>query len=75
MIAKKTMYKTYQSLTFLLWQFVEEVFLTFVAIVFVIYVVTISITDIISSHVITEISAILFRYLPFSQIRVLEFQL
>ena len=34
---------------------------TFVAKVFVIFVDTISITDMISSHVITEVSAILFK--------------
>ena len=50
------------------------VLITFVAIVFVIFVDTISITVIISSHSITEVSGILFNYLPFSQIHVLGFQ-
>ena len=48
---------------------------TFVAIIFVIFVDTISITVIISSHMITEVSSILFKDLLFSQIHVLEFQL
>ena len=48
------------------------VLITFVAIVFVIFVDTISITVIISSHSITEVSGILFNY--FSQIHVLGFQ-
>ena len=58
-------------LFFLLWQ----LFATFIAIVFVIYTDSISITDLISSQVITEVSEILFKYLSFSQIHVLGFQL
>ena len=75
MIGNKTEYQIQQSLTSLLWQFVEEVCLTFVAIVFAIFVDTISKTDIISSHVITEVSAILFKYLLFSKTHELGFQL
>ena len=74
MIANKTVCKIQQSifyLTFLICQFIN----TFVALVFAIFVDTISITDIGSSHAITEVSAILFRYLLFSQIHALGFQL
>ena len=70
MIANKTMYKIWQSisyLTFLLWQFVN----TFVGIAFVHFVDTMSIADIISSDAITEVSTILFKYLSFSQTRQL----
>ena len=73
MIAK-TVCKIKQSilhLTFLSSDFID----TFVAIVFVIFVYKISITDIISSHMITEVSAILLKYLSFSLMHVLGFQL
>ena len=63
------------SYLFLLWQFTEAVLVTFVDMVFVIFVDRISITYIISSHSITEVSPILFKYLLFSQIHVLGFQL
>ena len=56
---------------FLLWQFID----TFADVVFVIFVDTISITDIGSSHLTIEVSAILFKYLLFSQMDVLGFQL
>ena len=46
---------------------IEAVLVTFVAIVFATFVDTISITYIISSHAITEVSTILFRYSPFTQ--------
>ena len=51
------------------------IFVTFVGVVFVIFVDAISITDtdIILSHTITKVSAILFKYLLFSQIHVLGF--
>ena len=78
MITNETVCKIQQSvlyLNFLLWQFTEEVFASFVAIVFVIFVDTISIADIISSHVITKVSVILFKYLLFSQMHALGFQL
>ena len=60
---------------FSLRQFIEAVVVTFVFILFVIFVDTISITVIFSSHLITEVSAILFKYLLLSQIHVLGFQL
>ena len=41
MIVNKTECKIEQSLTFLLWQFIEAVIVTFVAVVFVIFVDTI----------------------------------
>ena len=74
MITNKTVCKIYQSilyLTFLLLQFIDA----FLAIVSVIFVDTISITDILSSHAITEVSVILFKYLLFAQIHVLGSQL
>ena len=57
--------------TFLLWQFID----TCAAIVFVIFVDAISIADAISSHSSTEVSAILLKYMLFSQIHVVGFQL
>ena len=75
MITNETVCKIYQSLTFLLWQLITVVLVTFVAIVFVVFVVTLSITIIISSHSVTEVSSILFKYSLFSQKLVLRFQL
>ena len=83
MITNKTVCKIQQSLTFLQQQFIDAVVVTFVAMVlifvvtiaFVFYVDTISITITISSHLVTEVSATLFKYLLFSQIYVLGFQL
>ena len=65
MINKKTPCKILQSLTFLLWQFIETVLVTFLAIISVVFVDIVSITVIISSYSITEVSAILFKYLLF----------
>ena len=48
---------------------------TFAVIVFVIFVDTVSITDVISSHSITEVSTTLLKYLLFSPIHVLGLQL
>ena len=42
------------------WQFIEAVVVTFAVIVFVFFVNTIYITTTISSHSVTEVSAILF---------------
>ena len=53
--------------------FTMTFFVTFPATVFVIFVDKMSIADIISSNSITEVSAILFKYLLFSQIHVLGF--
>ena len=50
------------------------IFVTFVDIAFSIFVDARSITDTISLNSIPEVSAILFEYLPFSQIHVLGFQ-
>ena len=47
----------------LLWQFIEAVLGTFASIIFVIFVDATSITDIVSSHIITDVSAVLFKYL------------
>ena len=48
--------------------FVDTVFLIFVGKAFVTIVDAVSVTFTISSDTITEMSAILFRYLPFWQI-------
>ena len=58
---------------FLLYQYIEALLVTIVATVFVIFVDKISITIIISSHSVTEVSATPFKYLLFSQIHVLGF--
>ena len=74
MINNKALCKIQQStlyLTFLLRQIID----TFVDIEFFIFVDTISITDITSSNAITEVAAILFKYLLFSQIHVVGLQL
>ena len=65
MINKKTPCKILQSVTFLLWKFIETVLVTFLAIIFVVFVDIVSITVTISSYTITEVSAILFKYLQF----------
>ena len=65
MINKKTPCKILQSVTFLLCKFIETVLVTFLAIIFVVFVDIVSITVIISSYTITEVSAILFKYLQF----------
>ena len=59
----------------LLWQLIEAVLATIAAIVFVLFVDKLSVKITISSHIVTEVSARLFKYLPFSQIRVFGFQL
>ena len=55
--------------------FTMTIFVTFVGIVVAIFVDIISTKDIISSNSKTEVSAILFKYLLFSQIHALGFQL
>ena len=69
MITNKTICKIKQYLTILSSEFID----TFVFIVFVIFVDKLSITDVISSHVITEVSAILFNYLLFSQMQMVGY--
>ena len=59
-------------LLFLLSQFIEAVLVTFVALVFVLFVDIISITNIVLSHSITEVSTTLLKYLLLSQIHVLD---
>ena len=51
----------------------DTVFVIFVGIIFVTFVGTLSLAFIISLHIITEVSAIFFKYFPFSQIHVLGF--
>ena len=51
----------------------ESIAIKNIAIVFNIFVDTISITDMISSHSITKLLVIIFKYLLFSQVHVLEF--
>ena len=76
MIANKAVYDTEYNNQFYIFIFLLSEFIdTFVAIVIVIFVDTISITDIILSQVITEVSAILFKYLSFLQVFVLGFEL
>ena len=53
----------------------EAVLTIFVGNVFVIFADTIFITFIISTHSITEVSALLFKHLLFSQIHVVVLQL
>ena len=69
MITNKTVYEIKQYLTNLSSESID----TFVFIVFVIFVDTFSITDVILSHVITEVSAI--QYLLFSQMQMLGYEL
>ena len=70
------LYAKYRNLLlFLLWEFIEEVLVTFVAIVFFFFVDTISATNTVSSYSVAEVLAILFKYLLFSQTNVLGLQL
>ena len=55
--------------------FVDIAFATLVGIIFLTFVDKLSVAFINSSHTITELSAILFKYLKFSQIHVLRLQL
>ena len=69
--------------TFLLWKFVDtvlvtfvgEIFVIFVDIVFATFVDTLSLAFIISSNTITEVLALILKYLQFSKIQVLGIQL
>ena len=75
MITDKTVCRINQSIlyfTFLPLEFIDTVLLP---IVFAIFVNKISITCIISSHAITELSAIFLKYFLFSQVHVLRSQL
>ena len=74
-ITNKIVCQIEQSVAFLLWQFIEAVLITSFAIVFVFFVDVISITITILSYLVTEASATIFKYLEFSQIHVLGFQL
>ena len=75
MINNKTLCKIEQSLTFLLWQFIEAVLIKFVAIVSLFFAYAISVKVKILPHSLTEVSAIPFKYLLFSQIHVLGFKI
>ena len=55
--------------------FVGTVFIRSVGIVFVTLSDTLSVTFTSSSHTISEVSAILFNFIPFSQIHVVRFHL
>ena len=55
--------------------FVDIAFATLVGIIFLTFVDKLSVAFINSSHTITELSAIVFKYLTFSQIHVLRLQL
>ena len=73
MITSKIVYKI--SFTFLLWQFIKELVVTFVVIVFVFFVYKFFITITSLSHLATEVAATLFKYFLFSQIHALGFKL
>ena len=60
---------------FLLRKFIKPVLKAFVDIIFVFFVDILSIPIIISSHLVNEVTVTLFKYLLFSQIYVLGFQL
>ena len=64
MITNSTVCKIKQSILFF---YYDNLLTYFFTIVFVFPVDTVSITDIISSHFIIEVSTILFEYLPLSQ--------
>ena len=57
------------------WSSTCNICIYFAAILFVFFVDAVSITNTISSHAVTEVSAILLKYLLFSQIHMLGFQL
>ena len=73
MITSKIVYKI--SFTFLLWQFIKELVVTFVVIVFVFFGYKFFITITSLSHLATEVAATLFKYFLFSQIHALGFKL
>ena len=60
---------------FLLRKFIKAVLKAFVDIIFVFFVDILSIPIIISSHFVNEVTVTLFKYLLFSQIHVLGFQI
>ena len=60
---------------FLSSEFIKTVLVRFVGVVFVTFVDALFLAFIISSQTLTEVSAIFYKYLPFSQIHVLGFQL
>ena len=63
------------SLTFLLWKFIEAVLVAFVPIVFLFFVNRLFIIITISSHSFTEALETFFKYLLFSEMHMLGFQL
>ena len=65
----------FSYVTFLSSEFIETVLVTFFDVVFVAFVDMLLATFIISSLAITALSTTLFKYLLFSQIHVLGFQL
>ena len=65
----------FSHVVFLSLGFTEIVLLTFVGKVCVTFIDKLSLTFIISSSTITNVSEILFKYLLFSEIHVLAFQL
>ena len=70
---KNAKYTKYSNQIYILLYFCDNFFVTFVAIVFVIFVNTISIRHTILSYLITEVSAILFKYLLSAKLHVLRF--
>ena len=67
MIINKTVFK--------ICEFIKAVLVTFLVIVFTFFVDKSRITITISSHLVTEVSATLFKYLLFSQIHLLGLKL
>ena len=65
MIANKNVYKIQQFI----------LFVTSVDIIFVTFIDTLSVTFIISFHTVTELSITLFKYLLFTKVHALRFQL
>ena len=62
------LYAKYSNLLLvLLWEFIEAVLVTFVAIVFFFFVDTISTTNTVSSHSVAEVLAIMFKYYSHKQ--------
>ena len=78
MVTNKNVCKIKQSILYLIFslsEFINTISMIFADIAFVTIVDRPSIMLIISSQIITESSTILFKYLLFSQIHVLGFQL
>ena len=74
-IIYENIYKSILYLTYLSSEFIDTVLVTFVDIVFTTFVDILFVAFIILSVTIAGVSAILFKYIQFSQILMLGFQL